>query len=76
MSEAFGLPTSIVSRRFIRTSASQLKRLQERRLDVVEWIALILDEKGFVGYPIVIALGVKTMGGKRILGLVHAATEN
>jgi hypothetical protein len=76
MSEGFGLPRSIVSRRFIRTSARQPKRLQERRLDIVEWIALILDENAFVGYPVVIALCVKAIDGKRILGLVRAATEN
>lgn len=74
--EAFGLARSSVSRRFIRTSARELKRLQERRLDDAEWIALVMDGKTFAGDQIVIALGVTITGEKRILGLVQTATEN
>lgn len=74
--QAFGLSRSSVSRRFIRTSARERERLQERRLDDAEWIALVMDGKTFVGDQIVIALGVTTTGEKRILGLVQTATEN
>ena len=35
--EAFGLARSSVSRRFIRASAHELRRLQEQRLDEAEW---------------------------------------
>jgi len=38
--EAFGLARSSVSRRFIRASARELRRLQERRLDDAEWLVL------------------------------------
>jgi len=74
--EAFGLSSSSVSRRFIRMSARDLKRLQQRRLDDAERIVLILDGKTFAGDQVVLALGVTTTGEKRILGLGQTATEN
>ena len=74
--EAFGLARSSVSRRFIRASAHELRRLQERRLDDAEWLVLVLDGKAFAGDQLVIALGVTTTGEKRILGLVQTASEN
>jgi len=74
--EAFCLPTSSVSRRFIRASVREHRKLAERRLDDAEWMALVMDGKTFAGDQIVIALGVTTTGEKRILGLVQTATEN
>ena len=74
--EAFGLRRSSVSRRFIRASARELCRLQERRLDETEWLVLMLDGKTFAGDQLVIALGVSATGEKRFLGLVQTASEN
>ena len=74
--EAFGLARSSVSRRFIRASAHELRRLQERRLDDAEWLALVLDGKTFAGDQLVVALGVTATGEKRMLGLVQTASEN
>ena len=74
--EAFGLARSSVSRRFIRASAGELRRLLERRLDDAEWLVLVLDGKTFAGDQLVVALGVTTSGEKRILGLVQTASEN
>jgi len=74
--EAFGLAKSTVSRRFIRASATELRRLQERRLDDAEWLVLVVDGKSFAGDQLVIALGVTATGEKRILGLVQTASEN
>lgn len=74
--EAFGLARSSVSRRFIRASAQELRRLQERRLDDAEWLVLVLDGKTFVGDQLVLALGVTATGEKRMLGLVQTASEN
>ncbi len=74
--EAFGLAPSSVSRRFVRASAHELRRLQERRLDDAEWVALVLDGKTFAGDQLVVALGVTGTGEKRILGLVQTASEN
>ncbi len=73
---AFGLARSSVSRRFVRASAHELRRLQERRLDDAEWLVLVLDGKTFAGDQLVIALGVTATGEKRILGLVQTASEN
>jgi transposase-like protein len=73
---AFGLARSSVSRRFIRASARELRRLQERRLDDAEWLVLVLDGKTFAGDQLVVALGVTATGEKRILGLVQTASEN
>ncbi len=74
--EAFGLAKSSVSRRFVRASARELRKLQERQLDDAEWLVLVLDGKTFAGDQLVIALGVTATGEKRILGLVQTATEN
>jgi putative transposase len=74
--EAFGLARSSVSRRFIRASANELRRLRDRRLDDAEWLVLVLDGKTFAGDQLVIALGVTATGEKRILGLVRTASEN
>jgi putative transposase len=74
--EAFGLARASVSRRFIRASARELQRLQERRLDDAEWLVLVLDGKTFAGDQLVVALGVTATGEKRILGLVQTASEN
>lgn len=74
--EAFGLARSSVSRRFIRASAHELRRRQEWRLDLAEWLVLVLDGKTFAGDQLVLALGVPATGEKRILGLVQTASEN
>lgn len=74
--EAFGLARSSVSRRFIRASAHELRRLQERRLDDADWLVLVLDGKTFAGDQLVLAVGVTATGEKRILGLVQTASEN
>jgi putative transposase len=74
--KAFGLARASVSRRFIRASAGELRRLQERSLGDAEWLVLVLDGKTFAGDQLVIALGVTATGEKRILGLVQTATEN
>lgn len=73
---AFGLARTTVSRRFIRASARELRRLQERSLGDAKWLVLVLDGKAFAGDQLVIALGVTATGEKRILGLVQTASEN
>ena len=45
--EAFGLSGSTVSRRYIRASARELKRLCERQLGGYDFVVLILDRKDF-----------------------------
>src|SRR5574338_1135087 len=74
--EAFGLSASSVSRRFIRTSARQLRELSERRLKQDEVVVLFLDGKTFAEDRMVLALGVLRTGEKKLLGFVQTATEN
>jgi transposase-like protein len=74
--EAFGLAKSSVSRRSVLATARSLRPRHERRHDDTEWLVLLLDGKTFASEQVVIALGVTTTGEKRILGLVHTATEN
>ena len=73
---AFGLAKTSVSRRFIRASARDLARLQERSLADQRWLALVLDGKTFAEDTLLVALGVTPTGEKRILGMVQTATEN
>lgn len=74
--EAFGLSASSVSRRFMRASARQLRKLSERRLEQDEVVVLFLDGKTFADDSMVLALGVTRQGEKKILGFVQTATEN
>jgi transposase-like protein len=74
--EAFGLSGSTVSKRYIRASAKELKKLCERRLEGYDFIALILDGKVFGADEMVIALGVTVQGWKIPLGFVQTGTEN
>jgi putative transposase len=74
--EAFGLSGSAVSKRYIRASARELKRLCERRLEGYDFVALILDGKSFGADAMVIALGVTIEGRKIPLGFVQTGAEN
>ncbi len=74
--EAFGLSGSTVSKRYIRASAKELKKLCERRLEGYDFVALILDGKIFGTDEMVIALGVTVQGRKIPLGFVQTGTEN
>lgn len=74
--EAFGLSSSTVSRRFIRTSADKLKAMMERDLSGRDFVALFIDGKGFADDEMIIALGITITGEKVILGFIQSATEN
>jgi hypothetical protein len=73
--EAFGLARSSVSRRFIRASVKEFRRLQERRLDDAEWLVLVIDGKSFADDQIVMAVGVTVTGEKRIRDRAHGHRE-
>ena len=74
--EAFGMSGSTVSRRYIRASARQLKKLCERRLEGYDIVVLILDGKSFGSDEMVIALGVSSDGRKIPLGFIQTGAEN
>jgi len=66
--EAFGMSGSTVSRRYIRASAGELKKLCERRLEGYDIVVLILDGKSFGPDEMVIALGVSSDPRERLRG--------
>jgi len=74
--EAFGLSSSTISRRTIRASEKQLKKLCERSLEGYEFVALVLDGKSFGTDEMLIALGITVDGRKIPLGFVQTGTEN
>ena len=74
--EAFGLSSSSVSRQFIQATAHKLKTFQERSLEDLDLVGLILDGKSFGKEEMVIALGITIDGKKVPLGFVEAPTEN
>jgi len=74
--EAYGLEKSAVSEHFIEASRAKLKQLMERRLNKMEFCALLIDATPFEGQQMVAALGINKDGRKTILGLRQGATEN
>ena len=74
--ETFGLSSPSVSRQFIQATAHKLRTFQERSLEDLDLVGLILDGKSFVKEEMVIALGITIDGQKVPLGFVEAATEN
>ena len=74
--EAYGLEKSAVSEHFIEASRAKLKELMERRLDKMQFCALLIDATPFEGQQMVVALGIGQDGRKTILGIRQGATEN
>lgn len=74
--EAYGLEKSAISEHFIEASRAKLKQLMERRLDKMQFCALLIDATPFEGQQMVVALGIGQDGKKTILGIRQGATEN
>jgi len=74
--EAYGLEKSAVSEHFIEASRSKLQGMMERRLDKIQFCALLIDATPFAGQQLVAALGITLDGRKMILGIRQGATEN
>jgi transposase-like protein len=72
----FGMSPSSVSRRFIKASKKQLKKISERRLDDLDIAAIFIDGKRFAKDGIIVSIGVTFEGKKTPLGLIQSATEN
>ncbi|MGH8338384.1 MAG: IS256 family transposase [Gammaproteobacteria bacterium] len=73
--EAYGLEKSAVSEHFIEASRTKLKQLMERRLDKMEFCALLIDGTPFEGQLLIAALGINKDGRKTILGIRQGGTE-
>lgn len=74
--ETFGIKHSSVSRRFIRASARKLRELMERDLSGEDIVSIFVDGKRFAENGIIIALGVRVDGEKRLLGFIESGSEN
>ena len=74
--EAYGLEKSAVSEHFIEASRAKLKEVMERRLDKIQFCALMIDATPFAGQQLVAVLGITVEGKKMILGIRQGATEN
>jgi putative transposase len=53
-----------------------LKEVMERRLDKIQFCALMIDATPFAGQQLVAVLGITVGGKKMILGIRQGATEN
>jgi transposase-like protein len=65
-----------VSEHFIEASRRKLKELMERRLEKLQFCALLIDATPFEGQQKVVAMGIGQDGRKTILGIRQGATEN
>ena len=74
--ETFGIRRNSVSRRFIRATARQLKKLMERDLSQEDIVAIFIDGKSLGELEVVIALGITIEGKKLVLGFIETSTEN
>lgn len=72
----FGIQKSSVSRKFIQSSAKQLKAFQDRDLKCHDIIVIFMDGKSFAENEMIIALGVTLSGQKIVLGAIESGTEN
>jgi transposase-like protein len=76
LAEGYGVKKSSVSRHWKRMTAEQARRLCERDLSDRDWVAIVLDAKGFGDWTVTVVLGVDSSGQKRVLGLRQGSTEN
>jgi transposase-like protein len=74
--DGFGLSQSVVSRQFVEESAAALERFVTRSLANDDIVVLWLDGKHLACEQIVLCLGLRMDGTKRVLGFVETTTEN
>lgn len=76
LAEGYGVKKSSVSRHWKRLTAAEVRKLCERDLSGRDFVAVVLDGKGFGEWTVTVALGVDAGGNKMILGLRQGGTEN
>ncbi len=74
--EVFGISASNLSRRFKYITTAKLEKLQERRLDNYDFVAMFIDGKRYADDGLVVVLGITSDGIKVVLGIEQMATEN
>ena len=71
-----GTSKSAVSRRFVTSTATKLKKWMARDLSKLELASVMIDGVYFAEHVILVALGIDEGGHKHVLGLWEGATEN
>lgn len=74
--EVFGSAKSSVSRRFVQESSKTMQEFMKRKLDDDGYPIVMIDGVIFGEYHVLVVLGVKTTGEKRILGIREGSSEN
>lgn len=74
--EGYGVKKSSVSRHWKRLTAGKVRELCERRLEGRDFVALVVDSKGFGEWTVTVAMGVDSSGQKQVLGLWLGSSEN
>jgi putative transposase len=75
-SDTFGAKKSTVSRRFIKESSKNMNVFLNRRIDDDSYPVMMIDGVGFGDYLVIVALGIKSDGTKKVLGIREGSTEN
>jgi len=73
---AFGVSPSSVSNQIINATSSKLKEFVERKINVIELIAMLIDGVHRRGAIFTVAIGVDIKGQNHTLGFWEGATEN
>jgi putative transposase len=76
MAGTLGVSKSAVSREFIERTETAHDELMARRFDEEDILVIYIDGKLFGDHHAITALGINARGEKRVLGVVHGASEN
>jgi len=74
--EAFGISASNLSKRFKKSSYSNIKQIQTRSLSQYDIIAIFIDAKRYADDGLMVALGITMDGNKIVLGIEQIHSEN
>jgi len=74
--KGYGISKSVISRKMVETTSSELRRLFERDLSKLDISVLVIDGIHIGGTVQIVAMGVENSGKKHILSVRQGATEN
>ena len=74
-SGSIGASKSSISRKTVEETQKLLKFFQERSLEAFQLVAIFIDGTSFASDQMIIALGVDSVGNKKVLGFVQSSTE-
>ncbi len=76
VAESFGTSKSAVSRRFIKATEAEVKKVLGRRFDDKKIIVLLIDGIVLGDYTVIVAIGIGDDGEKHLMGVRVGSTEN